>query len=88
MDFCFEKFVGFKRIVLDVALKNSLLFLITSNYMNTGATFNLFVRQKKYFMKKIMKLTLDEVNMSDRHDSDGQTSFWQLFSNAEKIRLN
>ena len=39
-------------------------------------------------MKKIMKLTLDEVNMSDRHDSDGQISFWQLFSNAEKIRLN
>ena len=88
MDFCFEKFVGFKRIVLDVALKNSLLFLITSNYMSTGATFNLFMRQKKYFMKKIMKLILDEVIMSDRHNSDGQISFWQLFSNAEKIRLN
>ena len=56
--------------------------------MNTGATSNLFMRQKKYFMKTIIKLTLAEVNMSDRHDSDGQISFWQLFSNAEKIRLN
>ena len=72
----------------DVALKNNLLFLITSNYMNTGATFNLFMRQKKYFMKKIMKLILDEVIMSDRHNSDGQISFWQLLSNTEEIRLN
>ena len=62
MNSCFEKFVGFLRIMPDgldgiVALKNSVLFLIlskllqimyvflvSSNYMNTGVTFNLLMR--------------------------------------------
>ena len=37
-------------------------------------------------MEKIMRLMLEEVNMSDRHMSDGQMySFVQLFYNIEKI---
>ena len=56
------------------------LFLILSNYMNTGITFNLLMRQKKSSMEKIMRLMLEEVIMSDRHVSDGQMySFLQLF---------
>ena len=40
-------------------------FLISSNYMNTGVTFNILMRQKKYYMEKIMRLMLEEVTMSD-----------------------
>ena len=37
-------------------------------------------------MEKIMRLMLEEVNMSDRHMPDGQMySFVQLFCNIEKI---
>ena len=40
-------------------------------------------------MEKIMGLMLEEVIMSDRRKSDGQTfSFLQLFFNTENIRLN
>ena len=47
------------------------------------------MREKKSFMKKIMRLIPDEVIMSDRHKSDGQIySFLQLFFNTEQIRLN
>ena len=55
--------------------------------MNTGVTFNLFMRPKR-FMKKIMRLILEEVIMSDRHTSDEHTSFLQLFFNTEIIRVN
>ena len=56
------------------------LILILSNYMNTGVTFNLLMRQKKSSMEKIRRLMLEEVIMSDRHVSDGQMySFLQLF---------
>ena len=56
------------------------LILILSNYMNTGVTFNLLMRQKKSSMEKIRRLILEEVIMSDRHVSDGQMySFLQLF---------
>ena len=56
------------------------LILILSNYMNTGVTFNLLMRQKKSSMEKIRRLILEEVIMSDRHLSDGQMySFLQLF---------
>ena len=44
---------------------------------------------KKSSMEKIMGLMLEEVIMSDRCKSDGQTfSFLQLFFNTENIRLN
>ena len=70
MSTCFEKFIGFNRIMLDgldriVALKkyctvsnsikitqNNALFLISTNYMNTGVTFNLFMRQKNLLWKR------------------------------------
>ena len=39
---------------------------MSSNYENTGVTFNYLMRQKKSFMEKIMTLNLDEVIMSDR----------------------
>ena len=40
-------------------------------------------------MKKIMRLVLEEVIMSDRHMLHGQMySFLQHFFNSEKIRLN
>ena len=51
--------------------QKNVLFLISSNYMNTGVTINLLTRQKKYFMEKIMRLILDEVIMSYRHMSEG-----------------
>ena len=39
-------------------------------------------------MKKIMRLMLEEVIMSDRHMLDGQMySFLQVFFNTEKITL-
>ena len=41
-------------------------FLISSNYMNTGVTFNFLMRQKKSYVEKIMRLMLEEVIMSDR----------------------
>ena len=48
--------------------------------MNTGVTFNLLMRQKKPFVKKIIRLILGKVIMSDRHMSDGKIySFLQLF---------
>ena len=57
--------------------------------MNTGLTFNLLMRQKKYSMEKIVRLILGEVIISNRHMSDGQMhSILQLFFNTEKIRLN
>ena len=58
-------------------------FLILSNYMNTGVTFNLLMRQKSS-MEKIMRQMLEEVIMSD-----GQIySFLELFFNTEKLSLN
>ena len=42
--------------------------------MNTGLTFNLFMRQKKSYMEKIMRLILVEVIMSDRHMLDEWTN--------------
>ena len=57
--------------------------------MNTGVTYNLLMSQKKSSIKKIMRLILEEVIMSDRHMSDGQMYlFLQLCFNTEKIRLN
>ena len=70
MTSCFEKFVGFIRIMLNgldrtVALKNGILFLIlskllkimyffliSSNCMNAGVTFNLLMRQKNLLWKR------------------------------------
>ena len=64
MNSCFEKFVGFKRIVSDglnriLALKNSIkvaqknvVFFISSNYMHTGVTSNLPMRQKNLLWKR------------------------------------
>ena len=64
-------------------------FFDSSNYMNTGVTFNLLLRQKKASMEKLMRLMIEEVIMSDRHMSDGQLySFLQRFFNTEKISLN
>ena len=63
-------------------------FLISSNYMNTGVTFNLLMRKKKS-LENIMRLMLEGVVMSDRHMLDGQMySFLQLFSNTEKMSLD
>ena len=45
----------------------SLLFLISLDYMNTGVTPNLLMRQKKFSVEKVIRLTFDEVIMSDRH---------------------
>ena len=54
--------------------------------MNTGVTFNLIMR-KKTSMKKIIRLILEEVVMSDGHMSDGEISFLQLFLQHGKYRL-
>ena len=63
-------------------------FLISSNYMKTGVTFNLLIRQKKSSMEK-MRLMIEKVIMSDTHVSDGQMySFLQLFYITEKNSLN
>ena len=76
-------------LILSKLLKTMHFFLISSNYMNTGVTFNILMRQKKYYMEKIMRLMLEEVTMSDWHMSDRQMySFLQLFCNTEKISLN
>ena len=83
---------GFNRTVAlkkQCAFSNSIkitqkiyFFLISSNYMNTGVTFNLS-------MEKIMRQIVEEVIMSDRHMLDGQIySFLQLLLNSEKIKLN
>ena len=45
----------------------SLLFLISLDYMNTGVTSNLLMRQKKFSIEKVIRLIFDEVIMSDRH---------------------
>ena len=45
----------------------SLLFLISLDYMNTGVTSNLLMRQKKISIEKVIRLIFDEVIMSDRH---------------------
>ena len=45
----------------------SLLFLILLDYMNTGVTSNLLMRQKKFSIEKVIRLIFDEVIMSDRH---------------------
>ena len=67
----------------------SLLFLILLDYMNTGVTSNLLMRQKKFSIEKVIRLIFDEVIMSDRHMQDRQMySLLQLFGNTEKIRLN
>ena len=68
MTSCFEKFVGFIKIISDgldriVALKKQFTFsnsikitqnitLISSNYMNTGVTFNILMRQKNLLWKR------------------------------------
>ena len=51
--------------------------------MNTGVTINLFMR-KKNFIKKIMRLILVEVIMSDRQIY----SSLELLLKTENIRLN
>ena len=100
MNGCFEKFLDFEKIMSDeldrieaiktctfsnsikITQKNVFFFLISSNFQSSYET-------KKFFMKKIMGLILDEVIMSNRHLLHEQIySFLQLFFNTEKIRLN
>ena len=52
--------------------------------MHTGVTSSLPMRQRKSSMKKIMRLILDEVTMSDGH----MYSVSLLFFNTEKFWLN
>ena len=63
MNSCFEKFLGFKRImsdglglflILSKLFKSMYFFLISSNYMNTGVTFNVLGKNKRKIRKKIM----------------------------------
>ena len=76
-------------LILSKLLKIMYFFLISSNYMNTGLTFNLLMRQKKPSLEKIIRLMLEVVIMSDKHMSDRQWySFLQLFVNTEEISLN
>ena len=72
-------------LILSKLLKIMYFFLISSNYINTGITFNLLMRQKIFYGKD----NEAEVITSERHMSDGQMhSFLQLFRNTEKISLN
>ena len=68
-------------LTLSKLLKIMYFFLISSNYKNTGVTFNLLMR-KKYSMEKIMRLILEEVIMSDGHMSGGQ--MFSFFSTLKK----
>ena len=64
-------------------------FLVSSNYYEYWRNFQSSYGTKKSSMKKIMRLMLEEVIMSDRNMSDGQMcSFLQLFFDTEKISLN
>ena len=68
-------------LTLSKLLKIMYFFLISSNYKNTGVTFNLLMR-KKYSVEKIVRLILEEVIMSDGHMSDGQ--MFSFFSTLKK----
>ena len=88
-----DRIAVWKKSVLFLILlklfKTMHFFLISSNYMNAGVTFDLFMTQKKSSMEKIMRLILEEIIMSYKHRSDGQMySLLQFFFDIEKIRLN
>ena len=83
-----DRIVALKKSILFLILSKLLkmyFFLISSNYINTGITFNLLMRQKIFYGKD----NEAEVITSEIHMSNGQMhSFLQLFRNTEKISLN
>ena len=88
MTFCFEKVVGFIRIISDglerkAVLKNSAVFLILLK-LHKITYFFLF-----HQIIWMLRLRLEEVIMVDRHMSDEPMySFLQLFFDTEKTSLN
>ena len=101
MNSCFEKFVGFIRIISDglvkiVALKNSVLFLTLSKLLKIMYFFLISSNyeywgnfQSSYETKKSSMEKIMRLMLEEVIMSDGQMySFLQLFFNTEKIRLN
>ena len=71
-----------------ITQKNEIFSYFTKLYESWG-NFQSSYGTKKYFLKQITNLILDEVIISDRHMSNGQKySFLQRFFKTEKIRLN
>ena len=76
---CFQKVVEALQL-----RKNSVLFYFTE-YINTGGTFKLLIRELEVLIKKIIRLESQQTIISDRHESDRHL-FLQLFCSTEKLR--
>ena len=75
---CFQKVVEALKILSDerdriAVQKEQCTFFILSEYRNTGGTFKLLIRELEVLIKKIMRLESQQLIISDRHESEGQT---------------